>query len=54
MKIDASCKEKIEFLKTCDPFKVRGGSGRGGKFWGAVEVEETTPKPDESQREVHA
>jgi hypothetical protein len=38
---DAACKEKVDFLKTCDPFKVRGSSGRGGKYWGAVESEET-------------
>lgn len=49
---DAACKEKVEFLKTCDPFKVRGSSGRGGKYWGAVESEEVaTIVPGQLERE---
>lgn len=49
---DAACKEKVEFLKTCDPFKVRGSSGKGGKYWGAVESEESvTIAPGQFERE---
>lgn len=42
----------MDFLKTCDPFKVRGSSGKGGKYWGEVETEENAViAPNQSERE---
>ncbi|XP_059473276.1 uncharacterized protein LOC132195353 [Neocloeon triangulifer] len=51
LSIDNTCKEKIDLLKTCDPFKVRGSAGRAGKYWGAAEVDEEKA-PESAQLNV--